>query len=310
MVEYFIRLFGALDGVCPNCRAKTDGDSLPQKLPAKMKKIIIILAFISLTFVAFGQNDKKKSPSFDIADFNKKFEVAEWLVKYDLVAWKTSDVLMTQDKKELERLGREWFCFQDKNGMWHAIYGKYENGKFDLVFHFTMDSASKITRTNEKVDAEFLNSHARALNTAHNQMAIAVKDAVTPRFNQYIKQNADKTFTVWLLPAFQTNGVAVYGGEFIYTIDQTGNKITKDESYFQGNFRGFKADNPREIWLNYRDTEQPTLGAIFFVWYYKQYFTKIFIDNSKSTSTVIQNADKNYLWVHVEKEPEAKDKDN
>ena len=261
---------------------------------------------MNFVLVGFGQKIDQTAPKFDIADFNKKFEVAEWLVKYDLVAWKTSDVLMQQDKKELEKLGTEWFCFQDKNNLWHAVYGKFENNKYNAVFHFTMDNASKISIVTDKIDEEFLNSHARALATANKQVSVALKNTDAPLFNQYIKLNPDKTFSVWILPAFQTNGVAVYGGEYIYTIDQTGNKITKDESYSQSNFRGFKSDPPREIRLNYRETEKPTLGAIFFVWYYKSYFTKIFIDNSKTTSTVIQDANKNYIWVHVEKDSEVK----
>ena len=271
-----------------------------------MKVVSILLILFAFTFFTFGQKDSKTAPKFDTVDFNKKFEVAEWLVRYDLVAWKTTDELMKQDKKELEKLGAEWFCFQDKNNLWHAVYGKFENNKYNTVFHYTMDSASKITRVTDKIDEEFLNSHARALATANKQVITALKGADAPRFNQYIKQNADKTFSVWILPAFQTNGVAVYGGEYIYTLDQTGNKITKDESYTQADFRGFKADPPREIWLNYRETEKPTLGAIFFAWYYKEYFTNIFIDNSKTTSTVIKDGNKNYIWVHVEKDAEVK----
>jgi hypothetical protein len=271
-----------------------------------MKVVSILLTLFAFTFFAFGQKDSKTAPKFDIADFNKKFEVAEWLVRYDVVAWKTTDELMKQDKKELEKLGAEWFCFQDKNNLWHAVYGKFENDKYNPVFHFTMDNASKISLVTDKIDAEFLNLHARALATANKQLITALKDRDAPRFNQYIKQNTDKTFSVWIFPAFQPNGVAVYGGEYIYTLDQTGSKITKDESYAQSNFRGFKADPPREIWLNYRETEKPTLGAIFFVWYYKEYFTNIFIDNAKTTSTVIKGGDKNYMWVHVEKEPETK----
>lgn len=270
-----------------------------------MKIIAIIFILLNFAFVSFGQKDKQNAPNFNIKDFNKKFEVAEWLVRYDLVAWKTSDVVMEQDKKELERLGAEWFCFQDKNKLWHAVYGKYENNKFDQVFHFTMDNNSKVSLANDRIDAEFLNLYSKSLITANNQLNVALKDVDKPRFNQYIIQNPDKTFTVWLLPAFQTNGIAVYGGEFIYTIDQTGNKIIKDESYFQGSFRGFKADNPREIWLNFREIEKPTLGAIFFVWYYKPYFTKIFIDNSKSTSSLIKDEKNNFIWVHVEKDAKS-----
>ena len=46
------------------------------------------------------------------------------------------------------------------------------------------------------------------------------------------------------------------GGEFISTIDATAEKITKDESYFQGAVRGFNAKPPREIWLNYTEKEK------------------------------------------------------
>jgi hypothetical protein len=127
----------------------------------------------------------------------------------------------------------------------------------------------------------------------------------SPTHNQYIKQNSDETFTVWLLPAFQTDGTAVFGGEFVYSVDASGTKITKDESYFQGAFRGFKTTPPREIWLNYREKEKPTLGAVFFVLYYKDYFTSIYIDNSKSTSTIIKDGAKGYMWVHVEKDQKS-----
>jgi len=273
-------------------------------------KIKVVVGLLCLVFCSsvFAQKAKETAPKFDVADFNKKFEVAEWLVEYDVVAWKTSDEVMKQDKAELEKLGAEWFCFQDKSNLWHAVYGKFENEKFETVFHFTFDKAEKITKSNEKVAAEFLNLHAKSLVTANKQMRSALKSDNVPRFNQYIKQNADQTFSVWIFPAFQPSGIAAYGGEFIYTIDKTGTKILKDESYLQGSFRGFKASPPREIWLNYSELEKPTLGAIFFVWYYKSYFTNIFIDNAKTTSTVVKAENNNYTWVHVEKTDDKKNK--
>jgi len=260
---------------------------------------LLTLILIGFTTLTFGQ--KSKNVNFDIADFNEKMNIAEWLYEYDMIAWQTSDSVMKQDKKELERLGSEWFCFEE-NDIWHAVYGKYENNQFDLVFHFKVDRKGQVSKTNELVDTTFLNRYSRALQTANNQLKI-LKDTINLRFNQYIKENNDKTFTVWVLPAFQTNNVAIYGGEFIYTIDNNGLKVLKDNSYFQGQFRGFKVGNPREIWLNYRETEKPTLGAIFFVWYYKSYFTKIVIDNAKSTSTTIKSND-NWTWMHVEKKSE------
>jgi len=269
-----------------------------------MRHLVLIALFLTQALIGLGQEHRSDHPVFDTSDFSRKFAIVEWLVRYDTIAWKTSDVLMTQDKAELDRLGQDWFCFQDKNDRWHALYGKLVNNEIDLVAHFVVDSAGKIIRTADSLDRDFLISHARALATARAKLQVTIPEH-SPLHNQYIKRNADGSFTVWMLPAFQPNRLAVYGGEFIYTIDPTGQKVTKDESYFQGAFRGFKADPPREIWLNYREQEKPTLGAIFFVWYYKEYFTKIFIDNSKSTSTVIKSGTNDYVWVHVEKDEKS-----
>jgi len=263
-------------------------------------KYMRILSLVFLPLVIFGQTQKTTEPAFDIVDFNKKFEVVQWLVAYDTVAWKTTDLVMAGDKTELARLGREWFCFQDSKGVWHAVYGKLENNKFDQVFHYVVDATGKITRTTDKIDEEFLIAHAKALQLAQKKLMEAIPED-SPTHNTYIKRNDDKTFNVWIFPAFQTEGVAVYGGEFIYTIDATAQKITKDESYFQGAFRAFNAKPPREIFLNYTEKEKPTLGSIFFVWYYKDYFTRINIKNAKSTSAVIKNGGE-YVWVHVEKD--------
>lgn len=267
-----------------------------------MKKILVLF-LIGMTILSYGQ--KSNGFQFDIEDFNKKMDVAEWLYKYDMVAWWTSDSVMVQDKNEIERLGSEWFCFE-QNNIWHAVYGKYENNQFDLVFHFKVDNNRQVSRTAETVDTSLLLRYSRALLLANNQIK-TLKDTINLRFNQYIKENDDKTLTVWILPAFQTDSYAIYGGEFIYNIDQTGMKILKDESYYQGQFRAFKVDKPREIWLNYREIEKPTLGAVFFAWYYKSYFTKIVIDNSKSISTPFK-ADNSWTWIHAEKELEKKKK--
>lgn len=267
-----------------------------------MHKLLTLL-FIGFTTLAYGR--KSKGPNFDITDFNKKTDIAEWLFVYDMVAWQTSDSVMTQDKKDLERLGGDWFCFQ-KDEIWHAVYGKYENHQFDLVFHFKIDNEGKANQTTERVDTALLHRYSRALQIANSQIK-ALRDTVGLRFNQYIKENDDHTLSVWILPAFQPNGLAVYGGEFIYTIDPMGMQIIKDESYFQGTFRGFKVDHkePGEIRIRYPDTEKPTLGAVFFAWYYKSYFTKIIIDTSKSISIPFKS-DNSWTWIHAVKESEEK----
>ena len=269
-----------------------------------MKKLTIVLFVLTSCILASGQKPNVKGPQFDISDFNAKFETAQWLVEYDGVAWKTTDVLMQQNEKDLERLGPEWFCFQDKDKIWHAVYGKLTQGRYEAVFHYVRGPGEKITKSDTKIDQDFLNRHAIALSTSREKLMTSIPEN-SPRFNQYIRQNPDKTFSVWMLPAFQPDGTAVYGGEAVYTLDASGTKLIKDESYFQKNLRGFASQPPREIWLNYTEMEKPSLGAIFFVWYYKSYFTQILIDNVKTTSTVI-GVGGNFVWTHVEKDANAK----
>lgn len=255
------------------------------------------LVLCLLVFAGTVASQAAKQPPFDTADFTKKFETVQWLVEYDNVAWKTTDVVMALPKEQLSGLGQEWFCFQDKNKLWHAVYGKLNGEKYEIAFHYEMDSSEKIKPSTQKLDPEFLNRHAIALRTGREKLTATIPPG-SPTFNQYIRQNPDKTFSVWLFPAFQPNRLAPYGGEAIYTIDATGTKILKDESYYQVAFRAFKTEPPREIYLDYRETTKPSLGAIFFVWYYKDYFTKISIENENMTSTAVKNGN-SYTWVHV-----------
>ena len=267
----------------------------------------LLLAITSCLFgLVLTGVSQDKQPAFDVKEFDKKLETAQWLVVYDNVAWKTTDVVMAQPKEKQSGLGPEWFCFQDKNKLWHAVYGKLNGEKYEVAFHYEMDAAEKIKASAEKLDQDFLNRHAAALKTSREKLVTSIPPG-SPAFNQYIRQNADKTFSVWLFPAFQPDRMAVYGGEGIYTVDATGKKIVKDESYFQLTLRGLKTEPPREIWLDYSEMDKPSLGAIFFVWYYKDYFTKIFISNEKTTSTMVKTANQ-YLWLHVVKDEEEKPK--
>ncbi len=168
-----------------------------------------------------------------------------------------------------------------------------------------MKSQSEVTETNEQIDQTFLNKHGQALSRAFKEMK-PISDLTSLRFNHYIKENKKENLDVYIFPAFQPNGTAVYGGEFVYEVSPE-NQIVKDESYYQGQFLGFKTGEPREIWLNYREKVKPTLGTIFFALYYKDYFTKIIIDNKTSFSTPF-NGGKSYTWIHVLKDPKVEAK--
>ncbi|OOG19765.1 hypothetical protein BWD42_07650 [Sphingobacterium sp. CZ-UAM] len=256
-------------------------------------KIFFAILLVGLTTIVFGQAPKEQG--FDSVDFNKKMEIAEWLYKYDMIAWQTSDSVLRQDKRDLERLGGEWFCLE-KEDIWHAVYGKYQDNVFDQVFHFKVDRTGKVSKTTEIVDTTLTHRYSRALQQALAQMK-GHNNGLNLKFNQYIRENADQTISVWILPAFQPNHTAIFGGEFSYTFDPSGTKILKDDSYFKGQFKGFKVDRPREIGLDYPELEKPTLGAIFFAWYYKSYFTKIVIENAENSS-ILQKTNSGWEWTH------------
>ncbi|RTQ44938.1 hypothetical protein EJV47_26575 [Hymenobacter gummosus] len=261
--------------------------------------LLLGLLLFSSTLVAGQQS---KGPNFDIKDFNEKFEVAQWLTAYDRVAWVTTDsVMLPKNESRRQQLGGQWFCYQDAQNGWHALYGKYEKGRFEPAFHYVINQAGSALESANRPDSALVNPYARALLNARRRLD-EVKGPAKLNFNHYIRRNTDKTLTIWFLPAFQTDNTAVYGGEFCYTLSRTGCQLLNKDEYFQGQFRGFKVDRPREIWLNYIDVEKPTLGSIFFVWYYKSYFTQIFIDNKTSKSTVFKN-EQGYYWVHAEKPP-------
>lgn len=265
-------------------------------------RLITGLIFI-LPLIIFGQ--KTDELTFDIEDFHQKAQTAEWLYEYDAIAWWTSDRVMLGDSLEKSRLGSDWFCFKTEDDNWHAAYGKYENDTFDLVFHYLVDTTYTVKRVYEKIDTAILHGYSRALQTA-NQFIKPHTDSVNVRFNQYIKQNEDKTYSIWILSAFQPNGWAVYGKEFILTIDKSGNKVIEDNSYYDTDFHGFEVNDPREIWIDQTKLEKPSLGLVFFVWYYKKYFTNININNKNYVTTTIKHGNGNYSWIHVVKDKDLK----
>lgn len=242
--------------------------------------------------------------SFDVAAFTQKQNVVEWLLIYDRVAWVTSDSVMAEDPAELEQLGGEWFCFQDADNRWHAVYGKDVDGHFQSVFHYLVDGDGDgdVRRLKEPLDSGLVNPLSRAL--VHCRAAMtAYQDSVSIRFNQYIRQQANGEIEVWILPAFQPNGVAIYGWEFYWKLDKWGQKVIEQTAYTQ-TLRGFEVGEKREIWLTYSTVDAPTLGGVFFVEYYQPYFTRINLETATSRSFLMSlgESDGGSHWIHVEKD--------
>lgn len=263
-----------------------------------MKQLFTLLLSISLFSVYAQEDSERKIVDAFMNRFNLKMDTVSWLCEYDNIAWWTSDSVSASSREEQAKLGTEWFCFKDGN-TWHAVYGKYSNQNYDMVYHYEVDASLAIKRVKTRIDTSVLNSYARALFKS-NTLLEAYRDSIKVKFNPYIRRNADKSFSVWLLPAFTGNGIAVYGGEFYYLLDATGNNLLHKSEYSQG-YKGFKPDPKKEIWLDYGRKDEPTLGAVFFVWYYRKYFDRIIVDAKQFKSTLFHDNEKGYYWVHAVK---------
>jgi hypothetical protein len=254
-------------------------------------KYTVLPIFMVLPFWASAQIN------FDISRFNKEFETVEYLNAYDAIAWWTSDSVMTNPPELTGKLGQEWFCYPDTLGNWHATYGRLENGAYKSVFHYKVDLEDKVTKCEEEVYPMLANPFALALRNAY-----AINDSVQVsarvRMNPYVRFTEGFNIEVWLLPAFSVDGLAVFGTEFCYTFDTTGEKLLRK---YEKNEKliGFKPDKQKEIVIRSPDAEFPSIGSVFFAWYYKDYFKQIIVETNKSRSMPFKVED-GWTWVHAD----------
>ena len=268
-----------------------------------MKKIAISL-ILSLLLAVAGYSQDGDIPAFDSTDFAVKAKLAEWLVTYDQVALITADSLRDQNSAKLSLIGKEWFCFQDSNRAWHAVYGRFRKGNYNVLFHYIVNSNNAAFLAKARLDSSMVTEYARALYTA-GKIIKPLQDSLKLNFVRFVRRNDDKTLTVWVLPGLQPQGYAIYGGEFVYTFSADGKKIMGNNSYFSGKFRAVQVDRPQEITLNYETLMQPTVGSLYFVWYYKPYFTRINIQNMYYTTTAI-NGGGSFYWAHLKRKAKLK----
>jgi hypothetical protein len=263
-----------------------------------MKKLLFLLPALLLWQTLQAQPLPK---DFDVKDFNRKFATAKWLSDYESVNWVALDYLSRQDQSLLSDIGRDWFCYQDRDSLWHAVYGQFDGNRYEVLFFLRIDTTFSVKEEKRLPSQKFLLPYARAIETAYGRLLRDHRDLQVD-LTHYIRKNDDGTFTVWFFPSMLQKGMAVYGGEFSYLIDPTGKKILSSSGYFAGKFKGFPVENgPEEITLDYSDVDQPTLGGILFVWEYKEFFPKIRLETARSISSVLKDHTGEYYWIHVEK---------
>jgi hypothetical protein len=250
-------------------------------------KFLFIPLLLLCAVTGKAQNDAKE---FDTVQFNKNLELANWMVEYDFYTQLCLDKL----SKDMDISHDEWFSYSENNS-WHTVGGSMKEDNFRINKHVIVDSNLIISDYTGVADTSQLNTFGRALSLADKHFQ-TVRDTCNMYFSTFVHRNADQSISIWFLPSLQPSGQAIYGCEWEFVFDQKGIHVVKQNSYLNV-ITGVWIGQPRELWLNYRNTEAPTVGSLFFVQSFRDYFTRVRIDTQMNISSTSKDSSGKYTWV-------------
>jgi hypothetical protein len=263
--------------------------------------LLVLLLYPSLTFSQGNVGNASipaKEMSLDLEAFQHNVELAYWLYQYDMVAWRTSDSLLASTDPAVRELTKEWFCYEDTLGQWHAIYGKYDTGYYQPLFHYILnDSNSQVKRVEEEVDTSLSQAYARALTLGYENLSQVMANYGI-RFNAYLRRQPNNCLELWFLPAWQPDGRTIYGAEFKYVFDPRGKRLLNKIERFD-KLRALIPDRSTIVELDYQNHKIPPVSSIFFLWSYNRYFGEISIKHFYG-KTSLSKAGEEWIWVHEE----------
>lgn len=258
-----------------------------------MKKLfIVIFALICCPFILNSQElpatDKVDSlpefGNFDKSLLHSNIELARELVFYDKIAWHSSDVAVAEEDQS--KMGSEWFCFQDKDSVWHAVYGNFKKkeDQYEIAHHYILDKDFNITKTDEVPDTLYTNRFARAI---HNSLGFVIKfvEKTGIKLNFYTIPREDK-IELYMMPSMPIDGrrFIAYGTHILFVYDKWGSEILEEQSEVKY-LSAVPLDTDKEtVVLDFMDYDTPPLNAIFFAFTYKDFFKNIVIICKESST--------------------------
>lgn len=264
------------------------------RLTNRLRSAFLLLALLGLVRPVSAQTG-----SFPYAEFVQQFEqhdsIARALLRYDACGWRASDVVLRLDSTTLKRMGPEWLCYSD-GGRWHAVFGRFDSttDRYQIVMHYVLRDTVP-TPTLESLDTTAVTARARAL---HRTAALLPKAFTSSglRFNPYVVPGGTSV-QVWILPAWQPNGAAVFGAEAEYIFDASGTNLQRSR-VIPGPLRWFRPDPTVEFRIDSNSRDAPTVGDIFFYYLVRPYFKSIRIQTAKYSSAQVRTAS-GYIWLHT-----------
>src|SRR5690606_18849529 len=236
--------------------------------------LLLGLAALGPAAPAAAQAGEGRVGGFAVSAFNEREQVARWLLAYDAVAWVTSDSAFAAGPDVQQRLGPEWFAWQ-QDSTWHAFFGRHEpsDDRYEVVLHFEHHPDGSVRRSTAAVDTTRLTRFARALHVSRPRMEARVPRGL--RMNQYVRERADGHLEVWYLPAWQPSGFIVHGAQLAYRLDPAARAVVDSSIAFQP-LRGARPDTSGIFSIHEAAEDVPSVGSIFLVLRYHPYFHRMY----------------------------------
>lgn len=233
---------------------------------------------------------------FPVQEFEAHDRIARSLLGYDVCGWRSTDELLKQPRAALAKLGPVWLCLPHGDD-WDAMYGQYAaaEDRYDVRFHYRV-TAHDVALSTEPIDTARLLAGARALTatTADTPPALATAGL---RFNTYVQFAGDSLLTVWLLPAWQQNGLAAFGAELHDDYSADG-RVRRRRSVIPGPLRVAQPDTAVAFRIDSSSEDVATVGDLFFLHLMRGQFAQIRIQTARYSSSLV-SVGAGEAWVHA-----------
>lgn len=255
---------------------------MKQRLPF----LVLLLAFPCLFFAqGFGL-----PPGFDLKQFNKNEEQAQWFMKYDSMITRVTTF-------ERSLAGKDFVCFQDKKG-WKVVAGTFDSLGMSGATWFQVDGKNVVSAMKKKGDTVLVASLSRAIfNGAKLHAKLNIKSAA---WKKYARVNLDLTITVSMYCDQDASGTIWYGPECAWWFSADGNNLvtTKivNKAPMMAGIQG------QALNLSCPTEKMPTIGAMWVAYRMMEKYPEINVAYKTGTSTLHYNVvDKTYSWQHAAK---------
>lgn len=280
-------------------------------MPFRQTGIVFLAVFLQLAISGWvtiageaeGLTSDDPEIPFDYETFYAREEVARWLLRYDRVAWLTTDLVMTEPEVVLDRLGSDWFCLV-LGGRWHAVYGGYDsdNDKYDAVLQYAATDEG-FTKLSKPLPQKHLTPLGRALYNVGRRLKPVLRD-VGVRFNQYARRIEDDQIEIWVLPGWQADGRFVFGTEYRFVLDKRGRKIL-EQSAPEPNLTVENLTPEMKLLFSNDDSDVPSVGQIFAMLLARDHVALAGIRSRDYVSVLVDiPSTGRQAWVHVYREYE------